>query len=128
MSKRLWDEFPRLVIIEDLLCRKVYDRVKDYTFYQVVIPEMFTYKIMKNVHGSATSGHFSVERTMGRLSESCYWPHMRRDVETFCKECVTSLTCQLHANPNPSRRAHLGNIESRYPFLSLNSHWVAVTV
>lgn len=46
-------------------------------------------KLLKEFHESLIGGHSGITRTFHRLSTNFYWKFMRRDVQTFIRNCQT---------------------------------------
>ncbi|GFX75971.1 retrovirus-related Pol polyprotein from transposon 412 [Trichonephila clavipes] len=44
-------------------------------------------KVLKELHGSPTGGHFGVMKTLHRVRERFFWGKVRADVEQWCKSC-----------------------------------------
>ncbi len=68
--------------------------VRDY-YAPVIPPSDYDLKrlIMLEVHASGLGGHLGFRKMFGILKARFYWPKMRTDVDTFCRECPT---CQEH--------------------------------
>ena len=45
--------------------------------------------IMLELHASGLGGHVASDKMLREAQRRFYWKHMRKDVERFCKECVT---------------------------------------
>ena len=43
------------------------------------------------------AGHFGMSRTLGKLRQHCVWDGMTREVEDYCRSCVT---CAVHKSAN----------------------------
>lgn len=111
--RKLWHEFPKLIIRHGILCRKT--KTGPYTpdSFQVVLPAVLIHKALVALHGNPFSGHLSAERTLLRARRICYWPYMSRDIHKFCAEC---LPCQTRGSPTPHERAPLQSIQAERPF------------
>ena len=51
--------------------------------------------LLQLVHDWA--GHFGISRTLGKLRQHCVWEGMTREVEDYCRSCVT---CAVHKSSN----------------------------
>ena len=52
-----------------------------------VIRPMEVEEILVNEHSIPTTGHFGIEATYNRISQSYYWPKMHLDIENYIKAC-----------------------------------------
>lgn len=43
--------------------------------------------ILNECHDNFASGHFSEERTSGRVKTVAWWLYWREDFKTYCKSC-----------------------------------------
>lgn len=111
--RKLWHEFPKLVVHHGILCRVVRPSPHSPPLYQVVLPEVLIPIALKWVHGDQFCGHLGVERTLLRARQICYWPYMSRDIHKFCTEC---LPCQTRSSSTPHERAPLQSIHAERPF------------
>lgn len=82
----------------------------------VCVPRCFVKEIMHLAHDSKLSGHFSFTKTLARL-QGFYWKNKLRDVENYCKGC---LTCQQQKD---SRQKPAG---SPQPLQFPNRRWGSV--
>ena len=53
----------------------------------IFIPKILRHKVMQQGHDAPTSGHFGVDKTMGRITETYYWPGMWNDVRNHIRNC-----------------------------------------
>ena len=54
---------------------------------RLIAPAVLVPEIVSNAHGTALSGHWSVERTVERCLNDFFWPTMALDVANFIKRC-----------------------------------------
>nr|KYP38486.1 Transposon Ty3-I Gag-Pol polyprotein [Cajanus cajan] len=70
---------------------------------RICIPQGSIRKLLvKESHEGGLMGHFGVENTLSFLKEKFFWPHMRRDVERFCSECIACLQAKSKVMPHDS--------------------------
>ncbi|TPX52127.1 hypothetical protein PhCBS80983_g06512, partial [Powellomyces hirtus] len=63
------------------------------------VPDSLRGPLLQIHHDSlANGGHSGVQRTLAKLLESYYWPHMERDVYQYVRTCPT---CQRHKRATP---------------------------
>ena len=111
--RKLWWQFPKLVLCNDLLCRKAHIAPGKPVVYQVLIPSLLITETMNILHGNPCSGHYSADRTFKKALTMCYWPNMRSDIDNFCDMCHT---CEAYRKPVPQHRAPLQSIQAERPF------------
>ena len=46
-------------------------------------------EILQTNHDSITAGHQGMAKTYEKISRNYYWPHMRKDIERYVKNCDT---------------------------------------
>uniref|UniRef100_A0A1A8HXS3 Gypsy retrotransposon integrase-like protein 1 n=1 Tax=Nothobranchius kuhntae TaxID=321403 RepID=A0A1A8HXS3_NOTKU len=64
---------------------------------QIIVPSSYREHVVSLAHESDWSGHLGVNKTYKLLLQHFFWPGMKKDVATFCKQCHT---CQLVGKPN----------------------------
>ena len=111
--RKLWHDFPKLLLWQGILCRKLEVSPHTPANFQVVLPTALISTALTGLHGNQFSGHLSAERTLRKARRICYWPYMTRDVYKFCAEC---LPCQSRNCPTPHERAPLQSIYAERPF------------
>ena len=70
----------------EVVCKLVQD------YYAPVIPPSdldLKRLIMLELHASGLGGHVSSDKMLHAARTRFFWLHMRKDIERFCKECVT---------------------------------------
>lgn len=113
MQRKLWWQFPKLVLYNAILCRRVQTTPAQPVVYQVLIPTSLYKATLNILHGSPSSGHYSADRTLKKALTMCYWTSMRSDIEKFCETCHT---CEAFRKPVPKHRAPLHSIQAEKPF------------
>ena len=56
--------------------------------------------LLQEAHADGLAGHFGVKKTLGMLSDHCFWPHMRRDVQRHVERYITCLKAKSRLNPH----------------------------
>ena len=57
---------------------------------------------LESVHSGPSGGHMGITRTLGRVKERFYWPHMTYSVQSYIgsfKECIESKTSCTKRKP-----------------------------
>lgn len=97
--RKLWWEFPKLVIVEGLLCRKLL--LPGRESLQLVIPKAMTDEILPLIHGFGYAGHFGFDKTLRRAQQNCHWPYMQQSVREYC---LAYESCNVRNSPIRSVR------------------------
>lgn len=103
--KREWE---KLSIDNGLLYRTVRqsnNRVKR----QLVLPKQFHNRVLKFLHDEI--GHLGFDKSYGLVRDRFYWPHMKHDVEAYCKTCERC----IKRKTLPQRAAPLSHMQSSGP-------------
>lgn len=103
--KREWE---KLSVYNGLLYRTVRqsnNRVKR----QLVLPKQFHKRVLKSLHDEI--GHLGFDKSYGLVRDRFYWPHMKRDVEAYCKTCERC----IKRKTLPQRAAPLSHMQSSGP-------------
>lgn len=69
----------------------------------LVVPDNLRTEIIESCHDDPTSGHLGYTRTLARLREKYYWPHLPKAVRHYTRTCRE---CQRRKRP-PTRPAGL---------------------
>ena len=108
----LWHEFPRLTLVNGLVCRVI--ALTDVAeTRQIVVPSVLVPEVLCHLHGGPLSAHLGVERTMARARSVCFWPGMYRDIREWCDHCYA---CQRRKSPVPHLRAPMRTSLAQHPF------------
>lgn len=110
--RHFWREFPKLIVRDSVLCRKVRHPPGD-PIIQVVIPSSLQKEVFNALHGHSLAGHFDAVKTLQCAQARCYWPYMSRDITEWCLQCVV---CEARRPPTPHQRAPLKHVVVSKPF------------
>lgn len=110
--RHYWKEFPKLVMVDSILCRRVRPPPGDPVF-QVVVPDQLQKEVFNLLHGHSLAGHFGSKRTIQNAISRCYWPHMSRMITEWCLQCNA---CEARRPPVPHQQAPMQNIVTSMPF------------
>ena len=90
-SKAYLKDFDRLVIKDDVLCRKWYSELlrdsEEPALLQTLLPNILRTLVLKLYHDEPTSGHLSWRRTLHRVQSRFYWYGLRTDCELHVRRC-----------------------------------------
>ncbi|MGH0116826.1 UNVERIFIED_CONTAM: hypothetical protein FKN15_019215 [Acipenser sinensis] len=119
-TKLLLREWDKLVLKGGVLYRVVKDPPQQ--LQQLVLPQEYREVVLKAMHDD--SGHLGVDKILDQVRQRFYWPHQRKDIEIYCKNCLRCIARKTL----PKKSAPLVNIQSQGPmelvcmdFLSLES-------
>ena len=107
-----WSRFDELTIQDGILCLRTAIGDGPDTILRAVVPQSARQEILEMAHGSATGGHFGVQKTTEKLKQRFHWMRITRDVKYWCEKCPT---CNRHKTHNPNR-APLKPIYTGEPF------------
>ena len=86
-TKILWAQWDSLRVLENCLYRLWEGTTATESRYQLIVPKKLRDEVLAQVHGTETSGHFGVNKTLQRLKQRFYWPSCRFDVKQWCASC-----------------------------------------
>ena len=104
VAKRYWTQWEMLRLSEGVLWRRWESPDGSTTSWLYVIPRSLRDAVMSEVHGSISSCHFGIKKTMHRLRRRFYWIGMRRDVCEWCRVCSA---CVAKKGPQRAPQAPL---------------------
>ncbi|CAJ1087311.1 unnamed protein product [Xyrichtys novacula] len=108
-SQRLLQQWKRLHVQNNILCRKVFDSQTHEVRHQIVCPSARSKEVWGSVHEA--TAHAGVERTLSRIRQRFYWPNMEGEVRQLQQGCVACSLRRERVEP----RAPLKLIEVSYP-------------
>ena len=86
-TKAYWAQWDSLQLINGVLHRLWETPSGDATLRQLVIPVSLRERVLQELHGSVTAGHFGIAKTYGRVQQRYYWVNCREDVQEWCRNC-----------------------------------------
>ncbi len=110
--RKLWSQFSRLTLHDNVLCRMSHTPLADDVL-QIVIPTSLVPDILTHVHGNTSVGHYGHAKTLNRARRFFYWPYMATDISKHCARCAA---CQSRRSPVPRPQAPLMSISPDRPF------------
>ena len=106
----LW-EYSKFILHNGILYRKKKDKLGN-PILQLVVPNSLIPRVLKELHGDPSSGHFGAHRTIQRAESLCYWPFMNKEITDFCNTCTA---CESFRLPSPKLQAPLHSISTTRP-------------
>ena len=98
--KALWSEWDRLNVNNGVLYIR-WDSALDFqSSWRLVVPKDLKPIILKSLHGSPTSGHLGIGRTLAAAKPRFYWFRMKSDIESWVKQCNECCS----RKPNPGKK------------------------
>lgn len=98
--KELWGQWPRLKIVDGVLCRRFEATDGLSSTWQIVIPRDYRSEFIRLAHEGSTGGHLGRKRTCEQVRRRGYWPGWMDDVGTFKRGC--DKCAQYHRGKPPS--------------------------
>lgn len=89
--KILWAQWDSLRVHESCLYRLWEGNTAAESRYQLNVPRKLRDDVLTQLHGTETSGHFGVSKTLQRLKQRFYWPSGRFDVKLWCEIAMNVL-------------------------------------
>ena len=70
-----------------------YEEIDRVLHYQglLFVPEAIRTDLINRYHNDPLAGHFGVNKTRELVDRKYYWPRLRKDVESYVKECDVCL-------------------------------------
>ena len=100
-TKAYWAQWNSLRLKDGILYRLWVSPTEDHRM-QLVVPRKYREDILRLLHDSPTSGHFSVNKTLCRVRHRFYWVGCGRDVKLYCSRCNV---CASRKGPAKKQRA-----------------------
>ena len=111
--KTLWNEWCRLALRNDVLCRKYESTDGLHVTWQIVLPHSLRKEFINVVHAAMNGGHLGRSKTEAQISQRVYWPGWTSDVRTELKKCGPC--AQYHIGKAP-RQTQLHPFTGGEPF------------
>ncbi len=64
---------------------------------QIVLPKSFRQDVLRLAHEISMAGHLGIRKTHEKIGRHFYWPHMHKDIVSYCHSCHA---CQVTGKPN----------------------------
>jgi hypothetical protein len=58
------------------------------------------------------NGHQGIERTFNLIQKRCFWPHMLKDIRSYCQKCERFAVSKI---PPPKTHASMGHLSASEP-------------
>lgn len=89
------------MICDGILFKKI--KLKQYpnkdNDWKLYIPEQLKTEILKECHDNATAGHFGIRKTLFKIKQKYFWPHMVTDVKDYVGKCETCAKIKASQQP-----------------------------
>ena len=86
-TKAYWAQWDSLRLVDGVLYRLWETPCGDAVVKQLVIPKLLQKRVLQELHGSVTVGHFGIAKTLGRVRQRFFWVNCREDVQEWCRNC-----------------------------------------
>ena len=101
--KTLWNEWDRLAIRNDVLCRKFESIDGLRVTWQIVLPRTLRKEFITVIHEGTFGGHTGRSKTEEQIRRRVYWQNWTNDVRTELKKCAPC--AQYHRGKAPKQTA-----------------------
>ena len=102
VTKAYWAQWQSLRLEQGVLIRLWETPSGESIVKQLVVPRTLRDKLLEQLHGTISTGHFGVTKTLGRVKERYYWVNYSQDVQRFCERCDV---CAQNRGPQRKPRA-----------------------
>ena len=103
-AKCYWAQWDRLELKNGMLHSRWESDDGRSVKWQLVIPEEYKEKILKELRSSRTAGHLGVTKTREKVKERFYWVAFNKDVRSWIRKCDV---CPRRKSPSTRSRAKL---------------------
>ena len=86
-TKAYWAQWDSLQLVDGVLYRLWETPCGDAVLKQLVVPKSLRDKVLQELYGSVTTGHFGIAKTLGRVRQQFYWINCKEDVREWCRNC-----------------------------------------
>ena len=87
VTKLYWLQWKSLDLRDGVLYRLWETPAGDRVISQLVLPKVLRKEAFHLLHSTPTAGHMGTNKTISRLQQRFYWPHLHRDVKDWCAQC-----------------------------------------
>jgi len=89
-ARCLWGQVPTVHLLNGILVRKLPDKET----VQLVVPHRLRRSLFDVTHLGPLAAHLGSQKTYLQLKSAHYWPGLKRDVTTWCRECEVCAQCK----------------------------------
>ena len=89
-ARSLWGHVPTVHLLDGILVRKLPDKET----VQLVVPHRLRRSLFDMTHSGPLAAHLGSQKTYLQLKSAYYWPGLKRDVTTWCRECEVCAQCK----------------------------------
>ena len=82
-------QFPRLKLINGVLCREFYDDAGKISHYQDVVPQHLRDELLYRLHNTKLKGHHGLMKTVAEFRQRFYYPGFTESLINHIKNCLT---------------------------------------
>ena len=107
-----WLNFELLELTDGVVYLRWVDPMKHESVLKLVVPSSLRTRILTSCHDSLFSGHLGVRKTIGKIKQRFYWPHLSAEVKLHIRTCTI---CSTSKSAYKSYRAALANFRVGAP-------------
>jgi len=105
-GRKLWSMRPTTILKNQVLVRRDGDTV------QLVVPQSLLHQLFTHTNAGPVAAHLGSQRMLAQLHRLYYWPGMRKDIETWCRQCEG---CAISKGPPSRPHGHLRKVSAGAP-------------
>ena len=109
-AKALWRMWDRLSLEDEVLFRTWFQDETN-SVKQLVVPSQLLDDVYFHFHDIPSSAHLGADKMLDKIRQSFYWPGMKADIESYCKQCHS---CGSRKPAKPSK-SPLGSLTFSEP-------------
>ena len=106
-TRHLWLLWSQLLLIDGVLYKMWYPKLKGQQFLQLIAPRKIWRELLEATHNSKFSGHLGVKKVLSKLILNFYWFRMKEYVTLWIKKCVV---CGARKCPRKKSKGPFGVI------------------
>jgi hypothetical protein len=103
-TKCYWGQWEQLQVKEGVLCKRWEADDGGLIKWLVIVPHKLRDTVLQEMHGGQASGHFGVNKTLGRLRRQYTWYGMSADTRSWIRQCDK---CAARKSPSKKLRGEL---------------------
>ncbi len=110
--RSLWAQWNQVELVDGLLYRRWRETTTGSPRRQLIIPRPLVPDVLEALHNGPGGGHLGLHKSLAKIRDRFYWPHLREDVEDWCRRCTD---CAQSKTPSPVARGPLQPSQVGYP-------------
>lgn len=116
-------QYPQWKLENDVLYKFIPNKIPLNTNlpeWKFLVPKSQRKEVIESCHDTITSAHFGFYKTLGRVQELYYWPHMRQDILKYVKRCRVCTSQKISNLPRIGRMGEEKNVQFPWQIISID--------